>query len=124
MQEPRDYSSHEEFTSYYAEKSARPEFVQRFRSLQDAILRFLKTSQKAGQCLEVLDVGCNAGTQCMVWAEGGHRIHGLDINQPLLEIARKRAAEAGYAIDFRLGSAMELPWPESSMDVCLAVELL
>ncbi len=65
MQEPRDYSSHEEFFSYYAEKSARPEFVERFRSLQNAILRFLHGRQWDGQCLDVIDVGCNAGTQCV-----------------------------------------------------------
>src|SRR6266446_645331 len=124
MQEPRDYSSHEEFFSYYAEKSARPEFVERFRSLQNAILRFLHGRQWDGQCLDVIDVGCNAGTQCILWAEGGHRVHGVDINQPLLDVARQRAVAAGYAIDFRLGSATQLPWPDSSMDICLAIELL
>jgi 2-polyprenyl-6-hydroxyphenyl methylase/3-demethylubiquinone-9 3-methyltransferase len=48
----------------------------------------------------------------------------LDINQRLLNLAKNRAANAGYVIDFRLGSATDLPWPDDSMDVCVAPELL
>lgn len=36
----------------------------------------------------------------------------------------KRAASAGYTIDFRVGSATNLPWPDGSVDVCIALELL
>ena len=49
---------------------------------------------------------------------------GVDINQPLLDIARKRAADSGLEVDFRLGSADSLPWPDGCADVCLAAELL
>jgi ubiquinone/menaquinone biosynthesis C-methylase UbiE len=42
----------------------------------------------------------------------------------LVELARERAASAGFVIDFRVGSAVELPWADESMDVCLVPELL
>jgi len=119
-----DHSSHTEFVEYYAEKSARPEQIQHFRSIQKAILARVGQRREKNETLEVVDIGCNAGTQCLVWAELGHRVHGLDVNEPLLKLAGDRAGQAGYNIDFRLGSAVALPWSDSSMDVCIALELL
>jgi 2-polyprenyl-3-methyl-5-hydroxy-6-metoxy-1,4-benzoquinol methylase len=121
---PWDHSSHDEFLEYYAEKSIRPTQLEHFRSVKKAILRILDQSNGAGHKYNVLDVGCNAGGQCSIWAEDNHDVHGLDINEPLLELARKRAAEARQQIDYRLGSATQLPWPDQSMDVCIALELL
>jgi ubiquinone/menaquinone biosynthesis C-methylase UbiE len=54
----------------------------------------------------------------------GHQVHALDVNQPLLELGRSRAAKAGYTIDFRVGSATKVPWADNSMDICIALELL
>jgi 2-polyprenyl-3-methyl-5-hydroxy-6-metoxy-1,4-benzoquinol methylase len=119
-----DHSSHDEFLEYYAEKSIRPAQLQHFRSVKKAILRVLDESNGAGHKYDVLDIGCNAGGQCSVWAEDNHHVHGLDINEPLLELARKRAAEAKHEIDYQLGSATRLPWPDESMDGCIALELL
>jgi ubiquinone/menaquinone biosynthesis C-methylase UbiE len=72
----------------------------------------------------VADVGCNAGTQSLLWAELGHRVHAVDVNQPLLELARERARNCGSEIELLLGSAVSLPFPDRSIDICLAVELL
>jgi 2-polyprenyl-3-methyl-5-hydroxy-6-metoxy-1,4-benzoquinol methylase len=119
-----DHSSHDEFTDYYAEKSVRPEQLRHFRSVQSAILRILGKRNAAERKYDVLDVGCNAGGQCTVWVESGHRVHGIDINQPLLELGKKRASDAGHKIDYRLGTATDLPWPNESMDICIALELL
>ncbi len=94
-----DHSSNEPFTAYYAEKSGSPEQLRHFRSVRDAILRVLDRRNGAGRKYDVVDIGCNAGGQCGVWAESGHRVHGLDINEPLLDLARKRAAESGQEID-------------------------
>jgi 2-polyprenyl-6-hydroxyphenyl methylase/3-demethylubiquinone-9 3-methyltransferase len=74
--------------------------------------------------LDVLDIGCNTGQQCHLWARRGDRVRGLDISEALLETARKRARDAGLDIEFALGSATNLPWPDASMDVCLSPELL
>ena len=118
------HSSSQEFVEYYAEKSVRSETIENFRAIRAAILRVLESTQEAGHKYDVLDIGCNAGTQCALWAEQGHRIHGLDINEPLLKLAKERARASAHAIDFRLGTAAEMPWPDESMDVCIALELL
>ncbi len=119
-----DHGSREEFFDYYAEASQSPETVRRFASIRDAALRVLARAGSRTERLDVADIGCGAGTQCLIWAEGGHRPHGLDVNEPLVSLARKRAETAGVPVDFRLGSATELPWAEASMDVCLVLELL
>jgi 2-polyprenyl-6-hydroxyphenyl methylase/3-demethylubiquinone-9 3-methyltransferase len=74
--------------------------------------------------MEVADIGCGAGTQCRLWAELGHRVHGVDVNEPLIQLARQRAHEAGLEIRFDVGTATRLPYPDASMDVVLLPELL
>lgn len=118
------HSSHKEFVEYYSEKSLRPEAIRHFQTIQSAILRIMARTRDQRRKYDVLDVGCNAGTQCSIWAEAGHRVNGLDINEPLLELARERAREKCQTIDYRLGTAAVLPWPDQSMDVCIALELL
>jgi 2-polyprenyl-6-hydroxyphenyl methylase/3-demethylubiquinone-9 3-methyltransferase len=119
-----DHSSHEKFYDYYAEASQTEKRWQHFRSIRDTLLRVIGRDQPVARTLKVADVGCNAGTMSIVWAELGHEVHGLDVNEPLLELARKRAASAGYVIDFQLGSAVELPWTDEAMDVCISLEML
>jgi 2-polyprenyl-6-hydroxyphenyl methylase/3-demethylubiquinone-9 3-methyltransferase len=115
---------HEPFYHYYAAASQTPETFRRFRSVQACMLRVLERDGGRPAVLDVADIGCGAGTQCLIWAELGHRVHGVDVNDGLLDLARSRAAQAGYAVDVRVGSAVKLPWSDKSMDVCLMVELL
>jgi len=117
-----DHTSHTEFYEYYAKQSLTPAARERFRAIRDTVLR-VKPSRKRF-AFDVADIGCGAGTQSLLWAELGHRVHGLDINQPLLELARQRALDAGYSIELQIGSAASVPWSNESMDICLAVELL
>lgn len=119
-----DTSSDQRFTDYYLKQSEGDEALNRMRRMRDAVRRVLALSGHPDSELEVLDIGCNAGTLCHAWAELGHRSHGLDINAPLLDAARNRAAEAGFNIDYQLGTATKLPWDDASMDVCMALELL
>ena len=119
-----DHSSDERFYNYYAQASQSKKAQQRFRSIRDCVLRTVERGGSAAGILEVADIGCGAGTQSLLWAELAHHVHGLDVNEPLLNLARERAKQSGYIIDFRLGSATHLPWADESMDVCLLVELL
>ncbi len=118
------FGSRAEFFKYYAEQSTTPETVQRFAAIQDMVSRTARARGLTQSSLDVLDIGCGAGTQSMMWARDGHRVNGLDINGPLVELAMQRAQEAKLAIDFRIGTATELPWADNSMDVCLVPELL
>lgn len=113
--------THADFYSYYEKESDSEAARQRFAAIQGTLLRMLGRPRRA---LAVADIGCGAGTQARLWAEDGHQVCGADINEALVGLARKRAAHAGLAIDFQVASATALPWPDQSMDLCIAPELL
>jgi len=118
-----NHGTHDEFYEYYAKASESQNAMHRFRSIRDTIIRMnphLVQDKKCG----VADIGCGAGTQSILWAQLGFKVHGVDVNERLLALAHERAAKAGCQIDFVLGSAVALPWPDEYVDVCLAVELL
>lgn len=119
-----DHTTHKNFYEYYAAESVSDEAQVRFRRVRDHILRVMLNGSSPDRPLDVADIGCGAGTHGMVWAELGHSVHGLDVNGPLVELGRQRAADAGRTIDFRVGSATKLPWADGSMDICIALELL
>ena len=118
-----DHGSHQDFFNYYAEASQSKAAEQRFRTIQAKLLR-LAAEAGMPERLDVADIGCGAGTQARMWAELGHRVHGLDVNEPLIQLARQRAQEKGLAVGFEVGTATSLPWADGSMNVCLLPELL
>lgn len=118
-----DHGTNEEFYEYYSNASLTDKTLERFTGVMDMMHRVLGP-ERAVRSLDVADIGCGAGTQCILWAERGHRVHGLDINRKLVELGSRRAAEKELTIDFNVGSATDLPFADESMDVCLAPELL
>jgi ubiquinone/menaquinone biosynthesis C-methylase UbiE len=116
-----DHTTHDKFYRYYEEQSQSAASIRRFSALRDTVIRALDPPRRA---LDVADIGCGPGTQSFLWAELGHRVHGLDVSEHFVILARERAATAGRDMEFLMGSASRLPWPDGSMDVCLAIELL
>ena len=116
-------STHQEFYDYYAKISASKETLERFRNLRNAMLTvYAHLADKAP--VDVLDVGCNSGSFSRIWAEMGFQVTGVDINKPLLQLAQQRAEDDDLEINFRVGSATELPYVDASFDVCCLPELL
>jgi ubiquinone/menaquinone biosynthesis C-methylase UbiE len=116
-----DHSTQDPFFEYYAGQSRSDDTIRRFVAMRDLVLRALA---RAGGPLDVADLGCGAGTQSFLWAKLGHRLHGLDISEKFIMLGRERASQAGLNVDFRVGSVPDLRWPDESMDICLAIELL
>jgi ubiquinone/menaquinone biosynthesis C-methylase UbiE len=50
---------------------------------------------------------------------GSYSITGLDISHTFVEIASKKAAEAGVRVDFRQGNASSMPFADDSFDFLL-----
>lgn len=119
-----DHGTDERFFAYYARESLSPRTLERFATVRDKTLRLLERGGARPAPLAVADIGCGAGTQSLMWAELGHAVHGLDVNGPLVEEARRRAREAGAAVRFEVGTATALPWDDAAMDVVLMPELL
>ena len=118
-----DTSSHDEFFKYYEQQSLSPKTMERFRSTCDTMLRLYEQAANS-RPLDVLDIGCGAGAQCKFWLDHGHRYWGVDINQPLIELARQRAQQLQLSAHFDVSTATALPFADQSMDVCLLPELL
>lgn len=117
-------SSDDAFFSYYAGESASETTLARFLATRDAVLCVARSFGVRGSPLEVADIGCGAATQCAIWARDGHHVHGVDINERLVELGRKRAAEQRLEMALSVSSATSLPWQSGSMDICLCPELL
>ena len=112
------------FVDYYVQESVSPRTVERFQAIMDAVLRVRKAEALPLEALKVADIGCNTGTQSLMWANRGHAVYGLDINEGLIAVARSRSEQAGKDVEFSLGSATSLPWQTASMDVAILPELL
>jgi SAM-dependent methyltransferase len=69
---------------------------------------------------EVLDAGCGAGNYSAAIARSGaSRVVAIDINEEALEFARAKAAQVPYGgnLDYRFGSACDIPLPDASFDM-------
>jgi ubiquinone/menaquinone biosynthesis C-methylase UbiE len=112
------------FVSAYEAKSLSPATMARFSAVHDKIMALARRHGRAERSLDVLDIGCGAGTQCRLWAIQGHRVTGIDVSAPLIGLAARRAREEGLSIGFDVGSATVLPYADASQDVCLLPQLL
>jgi SAM-dependent methyltransferase len=72
----------------------------------------------------VLDVGCGFGLETLRLARTGATVAGIDKSADFIADAARRAAAAGLAIDFRVGDAVALPWPDATFDAVRAERLL
>lgn len=69
--------------------------------------------------LRVLDVGCGGGIwlqQLCAWGARATNLHGIDLLQDRIAIAR----QLGPEIDYRVGSGWQLPFEDASMDLVTA----
>jgi ubiquinone/menaquinone biosynthesis C-methylase UbiE len=70
----------------------------------------------------VLDLGCGTGTLTIMIKKAypSSEIVGIDGDPQILEIARRKAGEAGESIKFDEGMAYNLPYPDNSFDRVLS----
>jgi len=71
----------------------------------------------------VLDVGTGTGRAAIALARRGARVTGVDASREMLDVAERRAHEAGVAVAFLRGDAHALDFPDRTFDavVCLRV---
>jgi len=68
----------------------------------------------------VLEVAPGPGYFCIELAKlGTYSITGLDISHTFVEIASKKADEAGVRVDFRQGNASSMPFVDNTFDFLL-----
>ncbi len=73
----------------------------------------------------IVDVGCGVGTRAIALARAGFDVVGLDVSAWALEVARRRADEAGLAVRWELVDPLAgEPWPIGVVDAALCVHCL
>ncbi|MEW8958886.1 MAG: class I SAM-dependent methyltransferase [Moorella sp. (in: firmicutes)] len=72
----------------------------------------------------ILDVGCGTGNFSLELARLGVKVTGIDISEPMLATARRKAAAAGLEIEFLHADAMNLPFADNTFDKIVSVTAL
>lgn len=93
----------------------------RFAYFHDVLVRRFR---RVPQQLSVLDVGCGGGLLAERFATIGCAVTGVDRSIPTLTAARNHARSAGLDIDYREGSAQQLPFSDGQFDVVCCCDVL
>jgi 2-polyprenyl-3-methyl-5-hydroxy-6-metoxy-1,4-benzoquinol methylase len=73
---------------------------------------------------DVIDVGTGTGRGAIALARRGARVTGVDASEQMLEVARRRTQEEGLEIDFRVGDAHRLDFPDASFHAGVSLRVL
>jgi SAM-dependent methyltransferase len=68
----------------------------------------------------VIDVACGTGNVAIPAAAAGAHVTGVDLTPRMLEVARKRAADAGVEVEWTEGDAEDLPFEDGRADVVVS----
>ena len=74
--------------------------------------------------LAVLDIGCGGGIFCEPLARAGAAVTGVDPAPASVAVAKRHAADAGLAIDYRASTAEELAATGARFDIVCAMEVI
>lgn len=69
----------------------------------------------------VLDVGCGTARQCILLAQKGMKVVGVDISEEMLILAKNKCDSLGLSrqVDFIMGDAQDLPLKNNIFDACI-----
>jgi SAM-dependent methyltransferase len=72
----------------------------------------------------ILDVGTGTGRAAILLARGGGRVTGVDASAEMLAVARQRAVDAAVDVEFAVGDAHALAFPDRSFEVALSLRVI
>jgi radical SAM protein with 4Fe4S-binding SPASM domain len=73
---------------------------------------------------KVLDVGCGTGNYALDFSQKSTKVVGIDASEWMLRICIKGAREKKVNLDIRHGFGEDLPFPDSSFDIVLGMNVL
>ena len=79
-----------------------------------------RISKEIAQGSAVLEVAPGPGYFCIELAKlGSYAITGMDLSRTFVKMAAKKAEQAGVRVEFKEGSASNMPFPKNSFDFLL-----
>lgn len=69
----------------------------------------------------ILDVACGTGTLSLLFAKDGYHVTGVDLSEPMVNEARRKAEEAGLPVEFLVQDVAELDVGSATYDFCVSV---
>jgi 2-polyprenyl-3-methyl-5-hydroxy-6-metoxy-1,4-benzoquinol methylase len=106
----------QKFFDAHAERYEENGFTQFTQVEVEFILRLYPLTRGS----KILDVGCGTGRHAIEFARRGYQVTGLDISPGMLDVAKRRAGQAGVEVEWILADATQFSL-ESQYDsaVCL-----
>ena len=90
------------------------------KSLEDYKALARRVAEKLSPESGVLEIAPGPGYFAIELAKlGAYRITGIDISETFVEIARRKAVEAGVEVDFQPGDAANMPFENETFDFLL-----
>jgi ubiquinone/menaquinone biosynthesis C-methylase UbiE len=68
----------------------------------------------------ILDLGCGTGNLSIPLARRGYSVTGVDLSPAMIEVARKKAMEAGLEVSFSVGDMRNLSLPCETFDTVIS----
>ena len=101
-------------------------FDKRFKKLDQTEIKTLENTKKYLNVRHiVLDYGCGTGAMAIEIAENVKKIHGIDISQKMIDVAKRKAAARKIEnIDFIQSTIFDERYKRESFDVILAFNIL
>jgi len=89
----------------------------------ETLTRLLLRDMEFKENPKVLDLACGTGLstfQLIDWLGGVGEFHGVDFSSGMIGKAEENASELGYSVDFLVGDAEELDYPDDSFDAIIS----
>jgi len=94
--------------------------------LQIAPVKFDYFFKKIGNLtdINVLDIGCGGGLLSEKFAKQGAKVTGIDVSQDSINVAIEHALKNNLTIDYKLGSAENIPSNDDFFDAVICADCL
>jgi ubiquinone biosynthesis O-methyltransferase len=73
---------------------------------------------------KLLDIGCGDGVLSYLFAKEGAKVTGIDYSDIAIEFGKEKIKSKNLDIDFKQGSAYELPYKDNSFDIIVSSDVI